>query len=54
MVASLFTLPNWHLFWYAVPVLLLCAAQRFGGDRAARMLGLMLLIDFGSSSRCSS
>jgi hypothetical protein len=46
MVASLFTLPNWHLFWYAVPVLFVLRRQRFGSDRAARMLGLLLLIDF--------
>ena len=46
MVASLFTLPNWHLFWYAVPVLLLIRRKRLAGDRAARMLGLMLLLDF--------
>jgi hypothetical protein len=46
MVASLFTLPNWHLFWYAVPVLLVLRRRRFGSDRAARTLGLMLLIDF--------
>ena len=39
MVASLFTLPNWHLFWYAVPVLFVMRRQRFGSDRAARMLG---------------
>jgi hypothetical protein len=46
MVASLFTLPNWHLFWYAVPVVFLLRRRRFADDRAARMLGLMLLIDF--------
>jgi hypothetical protein len=46
MVASLFTLPNWHLFWYAVPVLFVLQRKRFGSDRAARMLGLLLLIDF--------
>ena len=46
MVASLFTLPNWHLFWYALPVLLVLRRRRFGSDRAARMLGLLLLIDF--------
>lgn len=46
MVSSLFTLPNWHLFWYAVPVLIVLRRRRFGSDRAARMLGLLLLIDF--------
>jgi hypothetical protein len=47
MVASLFTLPNWHLLWYVVPVLLFVRRVRFRTDRAARMIGLMLLIDFG-------
>ena len=46
MIASLFTLPNWHLLWYVVPVLLVVRRRRFRNDRAARMLGLMLLIDF--------
>ena len=46
MVASLFTLPNWHLLWYVVPVLLVLRRRRFRDDRAARLLGLMLLIDF--------
>ena len=46
MVASLFTLPNWHLLWYAVPVLLVWRRRRFRDDRAAQLLGLMLLIDF--------
>jgi hypothetical protein len=47
LVASLFTLPNWHLFWYLVPVLLLMRRRRFREDPAARSLGIMLLIDFG-------
>ncbi|HEV7489365.1 MAG TPA: hypothetical protein VGO25_01075 [Rhodanobacteraceae bacterium] len=47
MVASLFTLPNWHLLWYIIPVLLFVRRARFREDRAARMIGLMLLIDFG-------
>jgi len=46
MVASLFTLPNWHLLWYIVPVLLVLRRRRFRDDRAAQLLGLMLLIDF--------
>ena len=46
IAASLFTLPNWHLLWYAVPVLLVVQRGRFGIDRAARLLGLMLLVDF--------
>ena len=47
IAASLFTLPNWHLLWYAVPVLFVIQRRRFGVDRAARLLGLMLLVDFG-------
>ncbi|MET0230968.1 MAG: hypothetical protein ABW186_08575, partial [Rhodanobacteraceae bacterium] len=46
IAASLFTLPNWHLLWYVVPVLLVVQRRRFGVDRAARLLGLMLLVDF--------
>jgi hypothetical protein len=46
IAASLFTLPNWHLLWDVVPVLLVLFRRRFVDDRAARMLGLMLLIDF--------
>ena len=46
IAASLFTLPNWHLLWYAVPVLFVIQRRRFGVDRAARLLGLMLLVDF--------
>ncbi|HVT33156.1 MAG TPA: hypothetical protein VHE32_10940, partial [Rhodanobacteraceae bacterium] len=46
LAASLFTLPNWHLFWYLVPLLIVLRRQRFRDDPAARSLGLMLLIDF--------
>jgi hypothetical protein len=46
MLESLFTLPNWHLLWYAVPVLLVLRRARLRTDRAARLLGLTLLIDF--------
>jgi hypothetical protein len=46
MAESLFTLPNWHLLWYLVPVLLVLRRRRFREDRAAGLLGLMLLIDF--------
>ena len=45
MVASLFTLPNWHLLWYLVPVLLILRWRRLREDRAAGLLGLLLLID---------
>jgi hypothetical protein len=46
LAASLFTLPNWHLFWYLVPVLLVLRRRRLREDPAARSLGTMLLIDF--------
>lgn len=46
MLTSLFTLPNWHLLWYVVPVLLVLRWRRFRDDRAARLLGLLLLLDF--------
>jgi hypothetical protein len=46
MVASLFTLPNWHLLWYLVPLLLILRARRFRDDRSARLLGLLVLFDF--------
>ena len=46
MADSLFTLPNWHLLWYVFPVLLVLRRRRFREDRAASLVGLMLLIDF--------
>jgi hypothetical protein len=46
MLASLFTLPNWHLLWYLVPVLLILRRRRFHDDRAAQLLGVLLLFDF--------
>jgi hypothetical protein len=46
MAESLFTLPNWHLLWYVLPVLLVLRRRRFREDRAACLVGLMLLIDF--------
>lgn len=45
VVASLFTLPNWHLLWYVVPILLIVRRRRFGVDPAAKLVGLLLLID---------
>jgi hypothetical protein len=44
MLASLFTLPNWHLFWYAFPLLLIVRWRRLRGDPAAAMLGLLALL----------
>jgi hypothetical protein len=46
MLASLFTLPNWHLLWYLLPVLVFLRRHRFAVDHAARMLGLLVLIEF--------
>jgi len=46
MVASLFTLPNWHLLWYLLPLLVVVRWRRFREDRCARLLGLLLLFDF--------
>lgn len=47
MLRSLFSLPNWHLLWYIVPVFLVLRRRRFREDRAAQLVGIMLLIDFG-------
>jgi hypothetical protein len=47
IATSLFSLPNWHLLWYALPVLLIWRGSRFTTDIAARRIGTMLLIDFG-------
>ena len=44
MLASLFTLPNWHLFWYLFPVLVALRWRRLLEDRAARLLGVFVLL----------
>jgi hypothetical protein len=44
MLASLFTLPNWHLLWYAFPVVVALRWRRLLGDHAAHMLGLLVLL----------
>ena len=44
MLASLFTLPNWHLLWYALPLLVALRWRFLVQDRAARALGLLLLL----------
>jgi hypothetical protein len=46
MIASLLTLPNWHLLWYVLPLLLIVRWRRFRNERSARLLGLLLLFDF--------
>lgn len=44
MLASLFALPNWHLFWYALPILLALRWRVFAREHSARMLLLLLLL----------
>jgi hypothetical protein len=44
MLASLFTLPNWHLLWYALPVLVVLRWRFLATDRPARLLGLFVLL----------
>ena len=44
MLESLYTLPNWHLLWYALPVLVLVRGRVLLRDHAARMLGLFVLL----------
>jgi len=43
-LASLFALPNWHLLWYALPALVLWRRRALRDDPAARMLGLLVLV----------
>ncbi len=42
MLAGLFTLPNWHLLWYALPVIVLLRWRRMCEDRATGALAAML------------
>lgn len=44
MLASLFTLPNWHLLWYAFPFVVALRWRRLLDDHAARLLGLLVLL----------
>ena len=44
MLASLFTLPNWHLLWYALPLLVAVRWRFLVNDRAARALGMLVLL----------
>ncbi|ANB19173.1 hypothetical protein [Dokdonella koreensis] len=43
VLGSLFSLPNWHLLWYALPVLVLWRRDAFGRDPAAAWAGRALL-----------
>jgi len=46
MLASLFTLPNWHLLWYVLPLLIVLRRRFLLLDRTARLLGLFVLLQF--------
>lgn len=41
---SLFALPNWHLLWYAFPLLVIARVAVIFHSHAARMVGLLTLI----------
>ena len=43
-LAGLFALPNWHLLWYALPLLVVWRWRTLRNDAAARMLGLLVLM----------
>ena len=42
MLSGMLTLPNWHLLWYLVPVVIIMRWQVFRADRLARSLGALL------------
>ncbi len=44
MLSSLFTLPNWHLLWYVLPFVIALRWRTLLGDHAARLLGLLVLL----------
>ncbi|HET6545235.1 MAG TPA: hypothetical protein VFG55_00650 [Rhodanobacteraceae bacterium] len=44
MIASLFTLPNWHLLWYLLPALALWRWRALRDDAASRLSGGLLLL----------
>ncbi len=43
MLSGLFTLPNWHLLWYLLPLVLVLRWRGFLVDQTARWLGILLL-----------
>lgn len=43
MLRGLLTLPNWHLLWYLVPLVLVLRWRRFLADQAVRWVGMLLL-----------
>ncbi len=44
MVRGLFALPNWHLLWYLLPVLVVWRRDVLWRDPGARFAGLLLLV----------
>lgn len=44
MLASFFTLPNWHLLWYVFPCVVALRWRTLLRDPAARLLGLLVLL----------
>ncbi len=44
MIASLYTLPNWHLLWFLVPLVLLLRWREFRYSESLRLLGGLLLL----------
>lgn len=48
MLAGLLTLPNWHLLWYALPMVVLWRRKVLMSDPATRQLGALLACCAGS------
>lgn len=44
LLSGLFLLPNWHLLWYALPLLVIVQRARLRQDPSARFAGLLLLV----------
>lgn len=44
MLASLFTLPNWHLLWYVLPLLVALRWRVLLRDPAAQLIGFLILL----------
>ncbi|HPG94238.1 MAG TPA: hypothetical protein PLR28_06765 [Dokdonella sp.] len=43
MLSVLFTLPNWHLLWYVLPLVVVLRRRVLVAERAAGLVGLLLL-----------
>jgi hypothetical protein len=48
MLASLFTLPNWHLLWYLLPVVVLMRWPALRASAPARLLGGFVLLQLAA------